>query len=70
MRRSTCTIRILQHSDRDRATFVQRLAGTDWTDARGYDLAVNTAAIGLDGAVDLVVGAVADRVGARGAPTT
>lgn len=63
-------VQMVHHSDRDRATFIRRLTGTDWTDARGYDLAVDTAALGLDAAVDLVVRAVADRVEARGATTT
>jgi cytidylate kinase len=60
-------VQMVQHSDRDRAGFIRKLAGTDWTDARGYDLAVDTAALGLDAAVDLVVRVVADRVAGRGA---
>jgi cytidylate kinase len=55
-------VQMVQRSDRDRATFIHRLAGIDWTELGGYDLAVDTAALGLDGAIDLVVRAVADRV--------
>jgi cytidylate kinase len=56
-----------QESDRDRARFVRRLVGLEWTDARNYDLAINTATTGFAGAVDLIARAVAARLEPRGA---
>jgi hypothetical protein len=52
---------MVHESDRDRARFVQALSGASWTDRRGYDLAVDTAAIGFEAAIDLIVQAVRAR---------
>jgi CMP/dCMP kinase len=54
--------RVVQESDTDRALFIRRLTGVEWTDARHYDLAVDTAAVGFDAAVDLIERAVAGRL--------
>ena len=54
--------RMVHDSDRDRASFIQRLAGIDWRDVQGYDLALDTAAIGFDAAADLILRAVDARV--------
>ena len=54
--------RMVRESDRDRARFVKSIADTDWKDARCYDLAIDTAALGLDTTVDLIVRAVGVRV--------
>jgi len=62
---AAAALRMLQESDRDRTRFVRRLAGLDWTDARNYDLAINTATIGFGGAVDLICRAVASRLEPR-----
>jgi cytidylate kinase len=63
-------LRMAQESDRDRAKFIRRLAGLEWTDARNYDLAINTATVGFGGAVDLICRAVAARrePGSAGVP--
>ena len=53
---------MVQESDRARAKFTQALGAVDWTDARGYDLALDTAAMGIEGAVDLIVQAATARV--------
>jgi cytidylate kinase len=53
---------LVRDSDRDRAKFIQAKGGVSWTDVRGYDLAVDTAAIGLEATVDLIVRAVSARV--------
>jgi len=45
----------VRHSDRHRAALVRALTGADCTDVRQYDLAIDTAAIGLETAVDLVL---------------
>jgi CMP/dCMP kinase len=52
---------VVQKSDRDRGRMIRSLADLDWTDVRSYDLAVNSAAMGLDAAVDLIAAAVASR---------
>lgn len=45
----------VRESDRQRASFMRALTGTDWTDLRQYDLAINTSTIGIDKAADLVL---------------
>lgn len=46
---------VLRDSDRARAQFVRSITGRDWCDATLYDLCIDTAAIGLDRSVDLIV---------------
>lgn len=46
---------VLRDSDRARAQFVRSITGRDWCDATLYDLCVDTAVIGLDRSVDLIV---------------
>lgn len=46
---------VVEDSDRDRAQFARTIAGHNWCDATLYDLSLNTAAIGLDRAVELIV---------------
>lgn len=41
--------------DERRAEFVRRITGRNWSDATLYDVSLNTALTGLDGAVDLIV---------------
>ena len=53
---------MVRDSDRDRAKFIQAIGGVSWTDVRCYDLAVDTAAIGFEATVDLIVRAVRARV--------
>lgn len=50
--------RIVQASDVDRALFVRALNGANWSDAREYDLALDTAALGFDLTAELIVRAV------------
>ncbi len=45
----------VRESDRQRASFLRTLTGADWTDARQYDLSIDTSAVGLEGATDLVL---------------
>lgn len=47
--------RMVRRSDVDRAQFVRALNGCDWTDLRGYDLVVDTSAIGFDATVDVII---------------
>lgn len=46
---------MVYESDRARARFIQSLGDVGWTDVRGYDLAVDTAAVTLEEAVNLIV---------------
>ncbi|MGE3512770.1 MAG: AAA family ATPase [Vicinamibacterales bacterium] len=46
---------VLRDSDRARAKFVRHLTGRDWCDATLYDLCLDTAALGVDPAADLIV---------------
>jgi cytidylate kinase len=46
---------MVRDSDRDRARFTRALADMEWQDVRGYDLAVNTSALGIDAAVEIVM---------------
>jgi cytidylate kinase len=50
----------VRNSDRNRAGFIRALTGTDWTDARQYDLAIDTAAVGIEVATDLVLRLVSE----------
>lgn len=45
----------VRESDRQRASFMRALTGADWTDARQYHLAVDTAMTGIDATIDLVL---------------
>jgi cytidylate kinase len=47
--------RMMRDSDRDRGRFIHALCGNDWTDMRGYDLAIDISVIGLEPAADLIV---------------
>jgi CMP/dCMP kinase len=46
---------VARESDAARARFVRALVGRDWCDATLYDLCLDTAAVGLDGVVDVIV---------------
>ena len=59
--------RSIASSDADRARFIRSLTNADWTDARLYDLAIDTASMGIDAATDLIVQAAQAR--AQGLPT-
>jgi cytidylate kinase len=47
--------RAIESSDADRARFIRSLTEADWTDARSYDLTVDTASVGLERTADLIV---------------
>jgi cytidylate kinase len=46
---------IVRESDRYRGGFMRALSSHDWEDARQYDLAIDTAATGIETATDLIV---------------
>ena len=45
----------VRDSDRHRGSFMRALTGTDWTDARQYDLAIDTSTMGIETATALVL---------------
>jgi cytidylate kinase len=45
----------VRESDRHRASFMRALTGCDWTDARQYDLTIDTSAVGIEAATDLIL---------------
>ena len=57
---------VVRASDAQRARFVRKVTGRDWCDAALYDLSLNTGAIGLDKAAELIVDVMRH---ARGGPT-
>ena len=50
--------RMVHDSDRARGRFIKAIAGVDWTDVHTYDVALDTAALGFEAAVDIIVRAV------------
>lgn len=55
---------LVRRSDKQRSEFHKSLTHHQWTDASMYDVCVNTDAVGLGEATDVVAGIVAARVGA------
>ena len=51
----------VRDSDRQRASFMRALTGTDWCDARQYDLAIDTSTVGIEAATALVLHLVPDK---------
>jgi CMP/dCMP kinase len=47
--------RIIAQSDKERPFYYHTFTGKEWSDARQYDLSINTSKIGLDKSVDLIV---------------
>jgi cytidylate kinase len=52
---------LIRQSDTQRRRFIKTVAGVDWTDARCYDLCINSAAAGLAAAEEMIV-ELAERV--------
>ncbi len=46
---------MIMHSDKERARYYKRFTGSEWMDARQFDLSVNTGRIGLDTSVELIL---------------
>jgi cytidylate kinase len=59
---------LVERSDRHRASFIRTFTGRHWTDARLFDLCVDTSSVGLELATELVLELVARRMGRRGQP--
>jgi cytidylate kinase len=48
-------VRMIAQSDKERPFYYHTFTGKEWSDARQYDLSINTSKIGLDKSVDLIV---------------
>jgi cytidylate kinase len=48
-------VQLMEENDRDRSAYIRAFTGQDWTDARLYDLAINTSTSGVEGAVELAL---------------
>lgn len=44
----------IENNDRERAAYIHNFTKQDWTDARLYDLCINTSVLGLDPSAELV----------------
>lgn len=47
--------KMIAHSDRERALYHRTVTGQEWTDARRYDLALDTAKTGIDSCVAVIL---------------
>lgn len=65
-------LEMIRRSDQQRAKFVRAFTGRDWDHAQAHHLCLDTGAIGLELATELVVTLVAERMKARqpAAPTS
>lgn len=59
----------IRRSDKQRGKFIRAFTGRDWDDASNHLLCLNTGAIGLDLAAELVTTLVASRIKARQSAT-
>jgi cytidylate kinase len=61
----TAAAEAIRRSDKQRGKFIRTFTGHDWNDACTHHLCLNTGAIGLDLAAELVTTLVASRIKAR-----
>ena len=59
---------LVDRSDRHRATFIRKFTGRHWTDARLFDLCIDTSSVGLEPTTEMVLELVSRRMGRRGEP--
>lgn len=59
---------LVDRSDRQRASFIRTFTGRHWTDARLFDLCVDTSSVGLEPATEMVLELVSRRMKRRGQP--
>ena len=59
---------MVHESDRARTRFMQTLGAVAWTDSRGYDLALDTSTVTIEGAVNLIVEVARTGVACRDTP--
>ncbi|PKN06262.1 MAG: cytidylate kinase-like family protein, partial [Deltaproteobacteria bacterium HGW-Deltaproteobacteria-7] len=46
---------MIAQSDKERAIYHQTVTGQKWTDARRYDLSINTSKTGVDKCIELIL---------------
>lgn len=56
-------IKMIEKYDNERAKYIKQVADHDWMDACNYQLCIDTGAIGLDNAVDMIVNYAKDTFG-------
>ena len=59
---------LVDRSDRQRASFIKKCTGRHWTDARLFDLCIETSSVGLELATEFVLKLVSRRMKGRGQP--
>ncbi len=47
-------IRLIQHTDNERATYYNYFSKQKWGDRNGYDLMIDTSKVGVNGAVEII----------------
>jgi cytidylate kinase len=56
-------LKLIESVDSERGRYLRTFTGKDWTDARQYYLSLDTSAVGLDGAEDIIKAALRCRLG-------
>jgi cytidylate kinase len=52
---------IVRQGDEDRRSFIQKISGCDWTNARNYDLCIDSGRLSMELAEELIAAAVQER---------
>ena len=47
--------KMIAQSDKDRAYYCKQFTGKEWTDARNYDISIDTSKMGIDRTVDIII---------------
>ena len=50
-------------NDKERGNYIYSFTGKQWTDARQYDLSIDTGKIGVDNATDLILNYLKIKIG-------
>ena len=54
---------LIEQTDRERERFIKEIAGSGWTDARNYDLCIDTGQVSEETADQLVMDLIEHRCG-------
>jgi cytidylate kinase len=58
-------LKMIEQYDNERAKYIRQVAGHAWTDARNYQLCIDTGIIGLDNAVNIIINYIKNKFGVR-----
>jgi len=58
-------LKMIEQYDNERAKYIRQVAGHTWTDARNYQLCIDTGLIGLDNAINMIINYIKDKFGVR-----